>query len=48
MNGIAIAWNTGVVLIAEVKGIEYSKLPALGSVCKLINSFETVYIVKNS
>jgi hypothetical protein len=44
MNGTAI----GVLLIAEVKGIACSKLPALGSVCRLINALEIASLVKNA
>jgi hypothetical protein len=44
MNGAAV----GVILIAEVKGIARSKFPALGSVCKLINAFETASLIKNA
>jgi len=36
----------GVILKAEVKGIACSKLPALGSVCRLINALETASLVK--
>jgi len=42
MNRIAI----GVILIAEVKGIVCTKLPALGSVCGLITALETASLIK--
>ena len=37
----------GIILVAEVKGVECSKFPALGSVCRLINVLETTSLVKN-
>jgi len=43
MNGVAI----GAILVAEVKGVACSKLPALGSVCRLINALETTSLVKS-
>jgi hypothetical protein len=44
MNRIVI----GVILIAEVKGVVCSKLPALGSVCELIKALETDSLIKNA
>jgi hypothetical protein len=46
MSGIATAWNTGLILIAELKGIACSKLPALGSLYRLINALEPAALVK--